>query len=314
MQDLQQTKDQLFSIIAHDLRTPFNALVGFSKQLKTDVSNKKLSSINTSLTSIEQSSNNAYFLFEDLLGWTKSQTGQLNFNPQNLALDQNIQESLGILEGMIQFKNINVQIDLEENWVTADKYMLNTIFRNLLTNGLKFLKQDGKLKVISKNQGEFIRIEIQDNGVGMDKETLETILEYKEDRRKGLGMVLCKQFVAKIGGDIGIESTLGQGTMAWFTIPKAETPADYTQMASTKNHSNKSFDLTLDQKTKEALIPILTELKKLEVFQLSEIYQLLDGIDTSNNSNLEKWSTALRQSATNVDEAAYQKILEIAQL
>ena len=317
LQELQYTKDQLFSIIAHDLRTPFSVLIGVSENLSKHLEEQNLQELESSLLSIRDSSSNAYFLFEDLLGWTKTQTGQLLFAPKTISLQSSIKESLGLLRSMIEFKNIRIETKLAYNWVQADAYMLNTIFRNLITNAIKFLKINGTLEISSKQQGGFILIEIRDNGVGMDKKTLQNLLE-KKGEKQGLGMLLCKEFVLKNGGEIGIESTLGQGTVAWFTLPIAYPKQENEPSSAIKNnvgiiniqHELPSFSL----EEKQILQAALLELENLKIFYASEIYQVLETIEVKNNSNIKDWMIMIDKSVKTIDENLYLELLEQAKI
>jgi signal transduction histidine kinase/tetratricopeptide (TPR) repeat protein len=217
--NLQQTKDKLFSIIAHDLRTPFNALIGFSEIVKGNPALKESNELKSSFDIIQESSRTAYFLFEDLLGWTKSQTGQLSFSAENLYLQEAVEISLSPLQGMLTMKKITLNTNLELQWVEGDKYMLHTIIRNVISNAAKFLNQNGTLGISSYGDGKFIRIEIKDDGQGMDPEVLEKLFDDGQNK-KGLGLLLCKDFVKRHHGRIGAESSLGEGTLIWFTIPR----------------------------------------------------------------------------------------------
>jgi len=310
---LQQTKDKLFSIIGHDLRTPFNVLLGFSKQLETDFKNKKLNQIESSLQSIHEASNSAYFLFEDLLGWTKAQTGKLLFEAETINLTQALHHNLELLKVMMQLKNIAVSSDITSNWVKADAYMLNTIFRNLLTNAIKVLDNNGQLKIVSKEQGAFVRIEIQDNGKGMDETTSKAILENNKEQ-KGLGMILCKDFVAKNGGTIGIKSSLGQGTTVWFTLPIATAlKQDATDGNSIEFVQNNSLPV-LSERTKKQLEPFLPQFEAVKVYYASDVYLLIRQIDINQNKELENWVTLMDKSVKAINEDLYLQLLENARL
>lgn len=312
LQELQYTKDQLFSIIAHDLRTPFSALIGVSENLSKHLEEQNLQELESSLLSIRDSSSNAYFLFEDLLGWTKAQTGQLLFAPKTISLESSIKESLGVLRSMIEFKNIRVETKLAYNWVRADAYMLNTIFRNLITNAIKFLNVNGMLEISSKQQGNFILIEIRDNGIGMDKKTLQNLLE-KKGERQGLGMLLYKDFVLKNGGEIGIESTLGQGTVAWFTLPIAYPEQENKSSVAVEYNAGSitQYDLpSLSLEEKQTLQTVLSELVDLKIFYASEIYRVLEKIEVQNNKNIKDWMIMIDKSIKTIDENLYLQLLE----
>lgn len=308
LKNLQHTKDQLFSIIAHDLRSPFNALMGFSKALQENEVLKKSSELTTSINAIHESSRNAYFLFEDLLAWTKAQTGNLTYHPESLYLKQTIHESISILQGMLHFKQIGLTVNLEAEWVQADTYMVQTVLRNLVTNAVKFLNYNGHINISSRVEGEWVRIVVQDNGNGMDKETLSNLFA-NEENKKGLGLMLCKNFVQKHGGKIGAESSSESGTSIWFTLPKGiakEIPVP-TQNTLVLPSNNK---LALSPAAQEYLKPVAEKLKNLSVYYSTDLKHLVKELRLHNEPSLNEWLTVLDKAIDDSDADLYQQLLK----
>ncbi|NHB68722.1 transporter substrate-binding domain-containing protein [Perlabentimonas gracilis] len=229
LRELNATKDKLFSIIAHDLRSPFSAILGLSelliekhKDFYSDNSGKYLRIINST-------SKNTLALLDNLLAWAKSQTGNNTFMPETTSLQAVINGIFEELKSIANIKNVtldNVQTDDIE--VYADVNMLKTILRNLVSNAIKFSHPHGKIAISAVKIQNNIEITVSDNGVGMSKDTLSKLFEIDSDisaagtageKGSGFGLLLCKEFVEKHGGNICAKSELGKGCAFIFTLP-----------------------------------------------------------------------------------------------
>ena len=232
LKELNATKDKLFSIIAHDLRSPFNTILGYSEEL-IETSKENNSSDSEKFSSIiNVSAKNTLTLLDNLLNWTNSQIGQSIFNPQRINLTSEIKEILEIIKPTAKIKNISINCvqsyDIE---VFADANMLKTILRNLVCNAIKFTNINGEINLSAKqNQGE-IEITVSDNGVGINKDVIDNLFKIdsnftskgtQEEKGSGLGLILCKEFVEKHGGKIWVESEKGKGSDFKFTLPRKE--------------------------------------------------------------------------------------------
>jgi ligand-binding sensor domain-containing protein/signal transduction histidine kinase len=231
--ELQKTnaeKDKFFSIIAHDLRSPFSGFIGLSEQLADDLSGFTTAEIQKTAESLKGSATNIYCLLENLLDWAKMQQGQILYNPQRLQLCLIINESIISLLDVAKNKKIEIVINVHELlFVKADNYMLQTIIRNLVSNAVKFTPEKGRivLSAMSSSNG-FTEISVSDSGIGMNPSMLEKMFRIEEKiNRKGtkgepstgLGLILCKEFVEIHSGSIRVESKEGQGSVFYFTIP-----------------------------------------------------------------------------------------------
>jgi len=229
LRELSTTKDELYSIIAHDLRSPFNSILGFS-DLLMDIAN--LRDIDKTLkysTLINTTAQHTLNLLDNLLNWEKSQTGKINFKQENVVLKPIIQEILDTLNSTAILKNISLnQIQSDDIEVYADENILKTILRNLISNAIKFTKLRGHINVCGVSIQDHVEISISDNGIGMNEEKLKelfnissnaTSLGTANERGSGLGLVLCKEFVEKLDGNIWVESELGKGSDFKFTLP-----------------------------------------------------------------------------------------------
>jgi len=227
--ELNATKDKFFSIIAHDLKNPFNSILGFTDALIKDFNVLDKDDMLKYLSSIRNSSKQAYSLLEILLLWARSQTGNIDFQPEILDLRDIVPDVIELLENQAKKKSISISSLIPEHCpIMADKNMIETIFRNLFTNAIKFTPKNGKIVVSIVSHNDQVEISVRDTGVGIAKEDMEfifkierktTTLGTEKETGSGLGMILCKEFVEKHGGKIWVESELGNGSTFKFTIP-----------------------------------------------------------------------------------------------
>ncbi len=223
------TKDKLFSIIAHDLRSPFNSILGFSELLLDSNTRLEITEYQMYSSQIYSSARNTLVLLDNLLNWANAQTGQVSLNPEKQIFTTIIQEVFELLNSAAKNKDITLNIlESEEIVVYADPNMIRTILRNLISNAIKFTNSKGKITVSALQNDDFIEIAVSDNGVGMNEETKNKLfrLETNEstsgtanEKGSGLGLILCKEFVEKHGGKIWVESELGKGSIFKFTLP-----------------------------------------------------------------------------------------------
>ena len=229
LRELNATKDKFFSIIAHDLKNPFNDLMGFTQLLSMNIDKYDKSKIESFVRIIHQSSKLAYNLLENLLDWSRTQTGNLNFEPEGILIKDLIKENIDLLESTASNKNIKIypEIDCDLS-VYADKNMIRTVIRNLISNAIKYTNQGGFIKITVNNAGRYCKVNVSDNGIGISTENISKLFRIDEsyttvgtEREKGtgLGLILCKEFVEKNGGIITAESEIGKGSSFSFTIP-----------------------------------------------------------------------------------------------
>lgn len=229
--ELIASKNKFISILAHDLTNPFNVIFGFTELLLTDLDNMTNEEIREDLNMIENSAATTYSLLKDLLSWAQCQQNQIKYSPDKLSILSLIQDSLLILNSPAAAKNIQIHVTfLDDLFLYADRDMLQTILRNLLTNAIKFTGDEGEIFISAEKSGnEQIMIKISDTGVGMDETQKENLFRIEKtaslagtngETGSGLGLLLCKEFVEKHGGKIWVESELGKGSDFYFTIPE----------------------------------------------------------------------------------------------
>jgi len=225
-------KDLFMSILAHDLRNPFNTLIGFSGLLVKNIQVYDLAKIKNQANLIHIIAKQAYDLLEDLLLWSRAQSGQLPFEPQKLNFTNICQDIVEKLKPIADTKNIIINHFAEADYnIFADVNMLKTIIRNLVSNSIKFTKNGGKINIYAEKDETAIKIKVSDNGIGMSQETISKLFDISQtqtssgtsgEKGTGLGLLLCKEFVEKHGGKISVESELDKGTVFSFTIKQFE--------------------------------------------------------------------------------------------
>ena len=224
------TKDKFFSIIAHDLKNPFNTILGFSgiliKQYERLEETKKKSHIE----SIHDAAQQTYKLLENLLEWSRMQTGRLEVKPLVVDLNACAFEIISFMHKSAERKKIQLHLKLPlHTTVYADPDMVTTVIRNLISNAIKFTAQGGEVTIQGQTHGDFEEITISDSGVGMDAKTQAKLFKIDahhstqgtaNESGTGLGLILCREFIENNKGRIWVESKKGQGSNFKFTLPK----------------------------------------------------------------------------------------------
>ena len=229
LQELIATKDKFSSIIAHDLINPFNSIIGFCDLMKEKIDENDLNCIEEYSSFIQKSSKQAMNLLLNLLEWSRIQTGSMVFTPKNIGFIELINEVLELMSYSAMQKSITITRDFSlESSIWADKAMLSTILRNLISNAIKFTNVGGSIIVSVKSRQDEVLISIRDNGVGIKSSDCGKLFSIDEsfstvgtnnERGTGLGLILCKEFVSKHEGKIWVESEIGIGSTFFFTIP-----------------------------------------------------------------------------------------------
>ena len=209
--ELNATKDKLFSIIAHDLRTPFSSILGFSELLLEDAKDFDELETEEYLELINTTAKSTLVLLDNLLNWAKSQSGQIIYKPKKYILSSIIEETIKNSNSTAKIKNISInQIQTDEIAVNADENMMKTVLRNLISNAIKFTKPGGSITVSAIQKHKYVEISVSDNGVGIKNETLKKLFDISEntttkgtekENGSGLGLILCKEFVEKHKGN-----------------------------------------------------------------------------------------------------------------
>ncbi len=223
-------KDRFFSIIAHDLKSPFNVVLGFTQLLVDEAQDMTTERIKEFAGMIHVSASNAVGLLTNLLDWSRSKTGAMVPELNQIILWYSLNNVLeNFFEAAVK-RNISIKLDIPKEFlVIADKNMLASILRNLISNAMKFTNDDGYIKISAKVVDKFIEIAVKDSGIGMDAEIIKRLFLFEgQSGRKGLhgeqstglGLSLCREFIEKQRGKIWVESEENVGSTFFFTIPK----------------------------------------------------------------------------------------------
>jgi PAS domain S-box-containing protein len=232
LEEINKSKDKFFSIVAHDLRSPFTGLLGFSDILSTQLESLTADEIKTYSGHLNHSLKNVFKLLENLLDWSRMQTGKIKFDPETFHLESLIQRIVGIFQINASEKKIVIEICVVPHLtVFADEDMTDIIIRNLVSNAIKFTRPGGNIYIQALKKGNVAEITIKDNGIGILPENLARLFKFDEnistegtarERGTGLGLVLCKEFIEKNNGHIEVDSKLNVGSEFKFTLPAAK--------------------------------------------------------------------------------------------
>ena len=227
---LNAEKDKFFSIIAHELRGPFNGFLGFTNMLVDDLDALTLKEIQKIAVSMRNSATNLFRLLENLLEWSRLQRGITTFVPAACNLNHLVSETLRPVMESANKKGIIISIDIPVDLkVFADEYMLGSIFRNLASNAVKFTIKGGMVTIVAKQPtANSVEISVSDTGIGMNDEIMDGLFrpDLQTSRKgtdgepsTGLGLIICKEFIEKHGGKLQVESEEGKGSVFRFTLP-----------------------------------------------------------------------------------------------
>ncbi|MGM0376490.1 MAG: PAS domain-containing sensor histidine kinase [Bacteroidota bacterium] len=229
LSEMNAAKDRIFSIIGHDLRSPFNSIIGFSDLLLEQIKNKDYTGVEEYAGIIQRSSLQAMDLLSNLLEWSRSQTGNYRFDPDRVEINQMVRDVVGTFGETARQKGLNIDLELDfDGPVYADQYMIGTVLRNLVSNGIKFTQPGGEISIGTERSGIWLNVRVSDSGVGISEEDqtklfrvdqYHTTTGTDQESGTGLGLLLCREFVERHGGRIWVESEPGKGSLFRFTIP-----------------------------------------------------------------------------------------------
>jgi signal transduction histidine kinase len=231
LKKLNSSKDKFLSILSHDIKSPFISILGFSEILKTEMDDLSKEEIKDMVEKIYSTSKDTYKFIENLLHWSMLESGKMEAIPENIVLNELVNNIISLLSGFAEQKNIELINNVSDNlFAYADRNMIFSLFQNLISNAIKFTSSGGSVKAQAKSMNGFVEIKISDTGIGIEKLKLESLFELKSkdstqgtsgELGTGFGLVLCKQFVKENKGQISVESELGKGTVFTILFPKS---------------------------------------------------------------------------------------------
>lgn len=229
LMEINKTKDKLFSIIAHDLKSPFTSIVGYSEILKDFSTNCNPQEIVNYASIINTSSKQTLQLLENLLDWARLQQGRMGFQPMNLNLYEISNTVVSLLNDNANQKGVQIRNSISDSvYIYADEEMIKMVLRNLATNAIKFTRSGGAVELSAKLTDTDVHISVTDNGIGISAENIGKLFDIasnfttkgtNEEKGTGLGLSLCKEFVEKHNGRIWVKSELGKGSVFTFSLP-----------------------------------------------------------------------------------------------
>ncbi len=229
LKELNTTKDLLFSLIGHDLRSPFNTLLGYLQHFIEEADQMNSEERLNILKQLYIHSNNTYTLLENLLQWAMSQRGHIAYHPVLLDIHELVEEQLIFLNSRLAIKKIKVaNLVPEQSLLQGDRDMLHTIFRNLINNSIKFTNPEGTIRISSVKNPAGIEVTVSDSGVGMTAETIAQLLGNEQivstrgtenERGSGLGLLIIKEFLKHHNGKLSIQSEIGKGSRFSVFLP-----------------------------------------------------------------------------------------------
>ena len=227
---LNTTKDKFFSIIAHDLKSPFQSLLGFSETLATEIDIMSNEEIALFSKGLNDDLRNIYGLLDNLLQWSIIQRNMLEHNPENVNLYDQVSKIIGIADQDAKKKNITIFNRIESGtFVYVDSVMLRSVIQNLINNAIKFTKAGGQIVASSIEKSHLIEVSVEDTGIGIDAKLIHGLFSFDTifttngtagEKGTGLGLPLCKEFVERNEGKIWVETEKGKGSKFIFTLPK----------------------------------------------------------------------------------------------
>ncbi len=229
LKELNATKDKFFSIIAHDLKNPFTCLLGSTELLSEKIGTMDNEQIMELVQILNDSAKSGYDILQNLLDWSRSQTGMITFNPGMINLKELIDENISDLKLCSSRKEINLFSDVKADMpVFSDKNMIDTVLRNLISNAIKFTHKSGTIKISGVNEGDEVVVKVSDSGIGIPEKNIRDLFridtKYSRpgtgmEQGTGLGLKICKEFVEMQGGELRVESVVNEGSDFIFTIP-----------------------------------------------------------------------------------------------
>lgn len=230
LKELNASKDKFFSIIAHDLKSPFHGLLGLTRMIVEEYDSMTESEVKLYLQTIKESTESTYKLIENLLEWSRLESGRMKYNPALQNMFMIVEDTRILLSQNARMKNINLRNKLShQSFVWGDDAMLQSLIQNLISNAIKFTPVNGSIEMSENKHDEYIEYIVSDNGVGIRDTDIKKLFRIdinfstrgtQQEKGTGLGLALCKEIVNIHGGKIKVQSKIGEGTKIIFTLNK----------------------------------------------------------------------------------------------
>jgi signal transduction histidine kinase len=315
LESANATKEQFLSVISHDLRGPFNTLIGMSNVLVSNVREKNYAQVSDNAELINESSRKAYVLLDNLMQWVSLQKEGIQVSRAEIPMNELIDEVLRLFRGQALAQSITIAKDIRLGRAFTDKNLLQVILRNLISNAIRHIPVGGRVQLTITHEGHDVHIVVEDNGDGFTDEALEGLFPQEADgtsiARKGggLGLILVGQFVRQLGGTITAANAPSGG--ARFTIILADAALPDGEEPGLQSSSTHSY-LALTDEDKQALAPLIAQVQDYEIFDTTELRALLEKNGVPETSSIIEWRRQMLQAVYHADETKLRRLIESA--
>ena len=230
LEKLNAEKDKLFSVVAHDLKSPFTSILGYTELLAITADTLTPSQIKEYADNAHTAASNVFRMMQTLLEWARVQIGRVDYDPERLNIRDVMREITDVYENIAKGKSVTVNLPSTDAWVIADRGMTATVLRNLLNNAIKFTDRGGAVDLIVTQSETEVTVTVRDNGIGMtaaqvsrfnEKMMIEGTDGTDGEGGTGLGLAICREMIEKNGGQLTVVSRMGRGTSFSFELKRA---------------------------------------------------------------------------------------------
>ena len=311
LEDANATKEKFLSVISHDLRGPFNTLIGMSNLMVSNIRNNKTGQLAANAEAINESSRKAYVLLDNLMQWVSIQKEKITVQKEVFSVVALVDEILLLFRNQAMAQNVTIEKDVQVSMISSDRNLLQVILRNLLSNAIRHIPAEGKVVIrIEEIQNE-IRILVEDNGKGIDEQLLNSIFEKKEGMKiagsgGGLGLKLVHEFTMQLGGTIHAENIPGGG--ARFTI--LLTNASAKNIPEHKRNGEHDEKPELSATEKKQLEILIQKMGQYEIFDTTELRKLTEEFHPGENQTLISWKKRMLTAIYHSDAEQYELLIQ----
>jgi signal transduction histidine kinase len=313
LEEANLTKEKFLSVISHDLRNPFNTLIGMSNVLVNNVKEQKMAQVVTNAEAINESSRKAYVLLDNLMQWVSLQKEKITVRKENVNVTELVDEITLLFKNQALAQSITIQKDIRVSLIHSDKNLLQVILRNLLSNAIRHIPIGGIIKLrVEEKDGNAV-ITVEDNGNGIDEQTLKELFVKKDQTsiaRKGggLGLLLVREFVEQLDGTIQAENNSPSGARFTIVLSMASMKNNFQPVKQEEN----STQFIFTEEEKKRMNSLITEIDKYEIFDTTELRACLENFDTAGSESLKEWIKNLSQSVYHANNEQFKKLISLA--
>ncbi|TND03507.1 MAG: histidine kinase [Bacteroidetes bacterium] len=306
------TKEKFLSLISHDLRNPFNTLIGMSNLLVANARNNDLAQVVSNAEVINESSRKAYVMLDNLMQWVSLQKEKIQVRKEHVDIHVLVDEIMLLFRNQALAQSVTIEKDIRVRTVYTDRNLVQVMLRNLLSNAIRHIPAGGKVILRITCENEQVTIEVEDNGTGLDEETLKTLFGKKSGMgiaRKGggLGLELVQEFVHQLGGTIHAENRQGGGARFIIVLQAAVSGEEKNRAAAGSAYAV----FTLSPQEKQILLPLADEMMHYEIFDTTELRNLIDGFPDKDFVAVAEWKRRMLQAVLHTNTGKYESLLKM---